>query len=149
MNYTMLCSPENKAQFHYNEFTEGKEIDRIEMVLREGYGFSNDKIKEFERLYLEFAFSNGKRAIGTKIGDNIIEILFIDTNHMICIDSCRNPKQKMMYEYPSLFDTYDLNENYNEYDKENLIAMLIEDAEKGKYKELTEFINDCKGIFEE
>lgn len=149
MNYTMLCSPENKEQFHYNEFTEGKEIDRIEMVLNDGYGFPQNKIKEFERLYLEFAFSNGKRVIGTRMGDNVIEVLFIDTNHMICLDSCRNKKQKMMFEYPSLFDTYDLNKSYNGYDKETLIGMLLEDAEKGNYKELKDFINDCKDILAE
>lgn len=146
MNYTNLCSPDNKEQLHYNEFTEGEEIDRIEIVLKEGYGFPQDKINEFERLYLELSFSNGKRVIGTKIGDNVIEILFIDTNHMICIDSCRNKKQKMMFEYPSLFSTYNLNDNYREYDKEELITMLIDDAEKGNYNDLKKFISDFKDI---
>lgn len=148
MPITMLCSPEYKEQFHYNEFDVEEDINRIEMVLNEGYGFPKDKIQEFERLYLEFSFSNGKRAIGTRIGDNLIEILFIDTNHMVCLESCRNKKQKMMFEYPSLFEIYDLNKDYKEYDKETLFSMLLEDAEKGVYSDLNEFIEDCRDILE-
>ena len=44
-------------------------------ILINGYGTSKKKVDEFEKLYFEFSFFNGKRAIGTKIYDNIFENL--------------------------------------------------------------------------
>lgn len=69
-------SPAVKTQFHYNEFDDNKVIDRIENILIDGYGIPKQKVDEFERLYFEFSFSNGKRAIGTRIYDNIFEIVY-------------------------------------------------------------------------
>lgn len=67
-----------------------------------GYRFPKEKIEEYESKYFEFQISDGKRVICYKI-DNVIFPLFIDCNHMICIESSRNPKAKQGYKYPSSF----------------------------------------------
>ena len=71
-----LFSPNMKTQYHYNEFDDNLIIDRIESILINGYGMPKRKVDEFERMYFEFSFGNGKRVIGTKIYDNIFQILF-------------------------------------------------------------------------
>lgn len=94
-----LLTPNMKKQYHYNEFDNDQIIDRIEYILIEGYGLKREKVDEFERMYFEFSFGNGKRAIGTKIYDNIFQILFIDCNHLVCIDSSRKVKTKLKFTY--------------------------------------------------
>ena len=59
--------PSVKTQFHYNEFKDDDIIDKIEKVLTTGYGMPHEKVREFERMYFEFSFNDGKRAIGTRI----------------------------------------------------------------------------------
>lgn len=140
-------SPAIKTQFHYNEFDDNKVIDRIENILIEGYGLSRRKVDEFERLYFEFSFSNGKRAIGTKIYDNIFEILFIDCNHMVCLESCRTPKIKMKYNCPSYFGRFDKEISITEFNKEELIEMLIESLRSGDYNNIDDFIKDYDDLF--
>lgn len=141
-NIREFFSPAIKVQFHYNEFNSNKIIDRIEEVLMNGYNMPRRKIDEFEKLYFEFSFSNGKRAIGTKSYDNIFEILFVDCNHMICIESCRNYKKKMQYDYPSYFGRFDKAVDVHEFEREELLAMLIDSAKSEAYSSLEKFILD-------
>ena len=110
-------SPSIKTQFHYNEFDDDKIIDRIENILITGYHMPKKKVDEFESMYFEFSFSNGKRAIGTKIYDNIFEILFIDCNHMVCLESSRTPKIKMKYSCNSIFGKVDTARKTEEYER--------------------------------
>ena len=140
-------SPAIKTQFHYNEFDDNKVIDRIENILINGYGISKKKVDEFERLYFEFSFSNGKRAIGTKIYDNIFEILFIDCNHMVCLESCRVPKIKMKYNCPSSFGRFDKEISITEFNKEELLEMLIDSARNGDYNNIDDFVKDYDDLF--
>lgn len=140
-------SPAVKTQFHYNEFDDNKVIDRIENILIDGYGIPKQKVDEFERLYFEFSFSNGKRAIGTRIYDNIFEILFIDCNHMVCLESCRTLKIKMKYNFPSLFGRFDKEVEFSDFNREKLLEMLIDGARKGDYTSVGDFVKDYDDLF--
>ncbi len=138
-----------KTQFHYNEFNDDNIIDRIEGVLINGYGMPREKVDEFERMYFEFAFSNGKRAIGTKIYDNIFEILFLDNNHLICRESSRDVKIKYGFGSPSVFSKVDFAGDFKEYDRKELLNMLIDSAKRGECTSLDEFIKDYDDLFVE
>ncbi len=140
-------SPAIKEQFHYNEFNDDKVIDRIENILINGYVMTRQKVDEFERLYFEFSFSNGKRVIGTRVYDNIFEILFIDYNHMVCLESSRTPKIKMKYSYPSIFGNFDKNVSHEEIDEETKLRLLIELAKKKEYANIDELIKDFDDLF--
>lgn len=141
--------PSVKTHFHYNEFTDNAVIDKIEKVLTDGYKMPRDKVNEFERMYFEFSFNDGKRAIGTRIYDNIFSILFLDPNHLICDGSCRDIKNKMIYSIPGVFqkwknDTLSKQDfNQNEY-----LKMIVDDYKMGKYQNMDEIIEDLKCIIE-
>ena len=130
-----------KKQYHYNEFNDNKIIDRIESILVNGYNMTQEKVDEFERTYFEFAFGNGKRVIGTRIFKNIFQILFIDCNHLVCLNSTRNPKIKSNYAFPSLFQkdmlAVDLIKKSN---REKVFELFIEEAKKGRYETVQELI---------
>lgn len=142
MNSTSFYSQEMKQQLHYNQFCNNEHINMIEKILIEGYGMTKAKVDQFERLYFEFSFSNGKRVISTILCNNVFEILFIDSNHMVCKESCRNLKRKLMYEIPGIFDYTNNIEKFREYDKITLFEMLLEDAKKGLYSSLEDLIAD-------
>lgn len=142
MNGERFYSMNMQTQFHYNEFDDNKVIDRIESILTNGYKMTQTKVNEFERLYFEFSFGNGKRAIGTKIYNNVFEILFLDCNHMVCLESSRNLKIKMLFNFPSIFGVVEDREFQNEFDNNELINILLEDARNGKYNNINDFIMD-------
>lgn len=141
--------PSVKTQFHYNEFTNDNIIDKIEKVLTDGYGMPFDKVKEFERMYFEFSFNDGKRAIGTRIYDNIFSILFLDPNHLICKDSSRNVKSKMSFSIPGVFAKWKSDTlAKEEFNQNEFLKMIIEDYNKGKYASTEDIVNDFKSIIE-
>lgn len=139
--------PSTKRQFHYNEFKGDEVIDKIEKVLIEGYKMTREKVDEFERMYFEFAFIDGKRVIGTKICSNIFSILFLDPNHLICDKSSRYMKNKMLYSIPSVFgrveDDFLSKEDFdiNEY-----LQMLIVDCECGKLSSIEDVAENLRSI---
>ncbi len=146
MNYF----PQNmKKQCHYNEFNDNLIIDRIENILIYGYGMARKKVDEFERMYFEFSFGNGKRAIGTKIYDNIFQILFIDCNHLVCIDSSRNKKIKQKFSCPSIFEKTSNEIVTEQFCSKEIIQMLIDSAREGKYSNIDDFIQDYDDLFVE
>ena len=98
-------------------------------------------------MYFEFSFSNGKRVIGTKIESNVFEILFIDCNHMVCLNSSRFVKNKMKYSCPSLFEKINNEMESTELFGKNLLDMLIDAAKKGEYKNLEDFLKDYDELF--
>ena len=146
-NANQFFSPAIKKQFHYNEFDDNEVIDRIENILINGYHFSREKVDEFERMYFEFSFSNGKRVIGTKLDSNVFEILFIDCNHMVCLNSSRFVKNKMNYSCPSLFEKINNGIESTELFGKDLLYMLIDAAKKGEYKSLEDFLKDYDELF--
>ena len=108
---------------------------------------TRQKVDEFERMYFEFSFSNGKRVIGTKIYENIFQILFIDCNHLICIESSRNVKIKNGYSVQSVFEKVDRNITVKQYDREELLELLIDSARNGAYTNMEDFIKDYDDLF--
>ncbi len=144
-----LFSANIKKQYHYNEFDDNLIIDRIETILINGYGMTRKKVDEFERMYFEFSFGNGKRAIGTKIYDNIFQILFIDCNHLVCIESARNIKLKNGFSYPSVFEKVNNEITIEQFQHEELFQMLIDSAREGAYTNIDDFIQDYDDLFVE
>ena len=142
-----LFSNNLKTQYHYNEFDEKSIIDRIESILISGYGMPKGKVDEFERMYFEFSFGNGKRAIGTKIYNNIFHILFIDCNHLICVESSRNVKLKSSYNVPSCFERFNNEINIEQYERQDLLDMLIDSVREGAYSDIQEFLKDYDDLF--
>ncbi len=110
------------------------------------YTFS--AVSQFERLFFEFSFNNGKRVIGTKIYGNLFEILFIDCNHMICIDSSRVLKMKEGFKVPSAFKMENSSKDVEEYGKTELVEMLVDMGRSGLYGTIEEFIKDFDDLLE-
>ncbi len=141
--------PSVKKQFHYNEFTDNMSIDRIEKVLTEGYKMPYDKIKEFERMYFEFSFNDGKRVIGTRIYDNIFSILFLDPNHLICNESSRNIKNKMIYSIPGAFEKWKNDTlSKQDFNQNEFLKMIVDDYNKGKYTSMEDIVENLKSIID-
>ena len=137
-----LFTANMKKQYHYNEFTDDLIIDRIEDILVKGYKMPKSKIDEFERNYFEFSFGNGRRVIGTKVYDNIFQILFIDCNHLVCIDSSRNVNLKNSFNYPSTFGKVNNEMELKQIEREELLDSLIDSARNGSYSNIKDFVED-------
>lgn len=116
-----------KKQFHFNLLNDKLIVKRIKHILIDCYGFPNKLLLEMKNSFCEFSFSNGKRVIGYLINNNTFGVLFIDNNHLVCIDSSRNVKTKMLFNYPSLFGSYVDNEVSID---DELIRMMFDDAKK-------------------
>ena len=137
-----LFTANMKKQYHYNEFTDDLIIDRIEDILVKGYKMPKSKIDEFERNYFEFSFGNGRRVIGTKVYDNIFQILFIDCNHLVCIESSRNVNLKNSFNYPSTFGKVNDETELKQIEREELLDSLIDSARSGSYVNIKDFVED-------
>lgn len=142
----MLVEPGMKKQFHYNQFTNDKIIDRIEDILINGYKMNEYIVKnQFERTYFEFQFRDGKRVIGTRIENNIFSLLFLDPNHLVCAESSRNIKRKSLYKIPGLFSSK--NEDYkasNTADIKEYLEEAIKEFEKNR--NTTDLLNYIKDV---
>ena len=139
-------TPEMKKQLHYNEFDDNEIIDRIEIILRDGYQFPQAKIDSFERTYLEISFNDGRRIIATRIHNNIIDILFLDNNHLICENSSRNIAKKLKFKIPSVYQSSIDSLSELEISKMDLMEMLIKDVEEGKITDLRDFVENYKEL---
>lgn len=143
-----LFSGKDKKQMRCHPIRDKREVDRINNVLLKGYNFPKQMIENFENDYYEFGLDNGSRVIFVKI-DNIFELLFIDNNHMIYLESSRLLKSKNLFEYPSCFGKIDFSDSYQEYSTDDIIRMMIESYENGEYNKLDDFVNDLKELLEE
>ena len=90
-----------KKQLHLHPI-ENKAANRVSYILREGYGFPERLVDEFENQYYEFASNNGQRVIAIR-HDFVIEPLFLDPNHLVYNNSSKNRQNKLMYKTPSIF----------------------------------------------
>ncbi len=149
LNRTELYSNAYKKQFHLNNIKDNSQIDRIEKVLRDGYGFPDGLIDSFERSYTEFAFGDGKRAITATFYGSLFEFLFLDPNHLICSEFARDIKQKDKYNEKSGFVEWNMDDFES---KEKVIMeyldLLIEDYKDDKIETKEKFIEDYTEIKE-
>lgn len=136
-----LISNEMKKSLRFKEIRDetGEEIERIERVLKK-LGMPSGKIEDFERSYHEFSVNNGMRIICVK-EDNILHLLFIDNNHMICQDSSRFLAQKQLFNVPCVFDS---KYNYSE-DAPSAEEQIFDMAIKGKF----DSVNDLVSFYDE
>ncbi len=117
-----------KDAYHICLIDRPEHIDRIERILEDNYGYPQGKIGEFGKEYFEFQISDGKRVIWHKV-DNVIYPLFIDCNHMVCIDSSRGVKAKMRYNVKSSFSHLDEDElNIEDVEVKDYLRMIIEES---------------------
>lgn len=129
-----------KNKYHFNFFDRDDSIDRIECILENCYGFSPNLIAEFDRNYLEFTFFNGQHVIGILVGKSIIEILFLDVNHLVCDGSSRNIKSKMKYNYPSVFSDWGKYKN----DNINKLDFILECIRDGDITDVKDILEICE-----
>lgn len=135
-----------KNQFRIEPITVKEHIERIERILIDDYGFPQNKIEEFDQQYYEFQISDGKRVIWHMV-DNMICPLFIDCNHMICIDSCRNIKSKMKYNEKSSFCKLTSKElSKKDFDITESIKYIIQECESDEQIEKEDIIDMLKSI---
>jgi len=132
---------------HSHQIENPNEVDIINRVLKDGYNFSAGKIKSFENTYYVIPFGNGQRIICSKV-DNIIELLFIDSNHMVYKDSCRFLKVKECFDYPSCLGKINFSKDYNEYGQTELLKMIVDDYELGNCTDPDEIIENIKYILQ-
>lgn len=148
-----LCANDMKKQYHFNVFDEKTEehkraIDKIEEILIKGYKIPKAKVEEFERLYMEFQFKNGKRVIGTIIEGYIFSILFLDPNHLICESSSRDVNKKKTFFQKGAFEKWSKEDFYN-YDAKELLDEMQVKYENEEYADINDMDNDLKDIIYE
>ncbi len=144
-----LFSPSIKKHFHLNLIEDNKSIDLIEKVLVDGYQLTQEFVDNFERTYIEFSTTNGKRVIASLMYGSLFECLFLDPNHLICPDKTRFFKKKQLFSVKSAFQKWDEEpENLNEPMHKDYIEMVIDDYENNRYsavetiETIKEIIND-------
>ena len=125
----------SKKKLHQNKIDKDETIDSIEKILQEGYGLPKGKVDEFERNYVEFAFSDGKRIIGTFINGSVFAPLFIDNNHLVCIDSSRDVEKKQAYKIKGIFGGWsdDDLKKIRTCDAEEILNYFVDKCKDGDY----------------
>lgn len=125
----LLSNRRLREVYHLNKIDRENHIERIEYVLKNCYNYPQEKIEQFDKEYYEFQISDGKRVFWHRL-DNIICPLFIDCNHMICIDSTRDEKMKMHYCVESSFSHLGERElNAEDMSIVEFLKFIIEDYE--------------------
>lgn len=143
---TLMGAKSIKEACHICLIDRPEHIERIEKILKDSYGYPQGKIEEFGKEYFEFQISDGKRVIWHKV-DNVIYPLFIDCNHMVCIDSSRSVKAKMRYNIKSSFSNLDETElNPEEVEVKDYLRMIIEESSNDVYFEKEDLLELLKDI---
>lgn len=140
-----LVSNEMKKSLRFKEIRDetSNEIDRIEKVLKK-YRMSPSTIEDFERSYHEFSINDGMRVICVK-EDNMLHLLFIDNNHMICQNSARFLALKQLFSVPCIFDAKYNNIKNEQSSKEQIFDMAIA-GDFESIDEMRTFYEDWKKI---
>ena len=123
------------------------QVDLIERVLVDGYGFPQQFVDNFERSYIEFSTKNGKRVIAALMYGTLFECLFLDPNHFICPKKSRNIKFKESFIIPSAFQKWDKEIiDLEEPMLKDYLEMLIEDYENGKFEKIDDAMETLKEV---
>ena len=150
-------SKETKSEFfdygsskkiHQNRIDDNETIDSIEKILQEGYQFPKGKVDEFERNYVEFPFADGKRVIGTFINGSVFAPLFIDNNHLVCINSSRDVGKKKSFRIKSVFNKWNEEDikKLGACDAEDFLKLFVDKCKKGEYSSVEEICREMESL---
>lgn len=91
---------------HFKVLEREASRERITEILVDVYGKSKSAVEELKEgsQFVEFGMTDGCRYIGVIIDYHIIEILYLDPNHLTFANSSFNIPNKMSYTVPSIYD---------------------------------------------
>lgn len=113
---TTIIDKKLEKIMHFKIIDRPESIQRIVEILTDVYENSKTVIDELLEgsQFVEFGITDGCRYIGVIVDYCIIELLYLDPNHLTFVDSRFDIPNKMSYTYPSLYNVKsDKNINYN------------------------------------
>lgn len=131
--------------YHFHSIESEIEIERINHVLKEGYLFNDNLIENFENNYYEFALDSGERVMFVMV-DNLFELLFIDNNHFIYMESSKRVKYKDKFDYPSCLGKINFIQSYEELEIIDIVKLMIKSYDNGEIDDLNEFVSMLKDL---
>lgn len=135
-----------KDVMHFKILDRENSKDRITEILVEVYGKSPTAVEELKEgsQFVEFGMSDGCRYIGVIIDYHIIEILYLDPNHLTFVNYKFNIQNKMSYTVPSIYNLKSdkhLNSKTSSFDLDvDINAELSKKYEIEKEKEAIEIV---------
>lgn len=111
------------------------------------YNLDNEKpqilFKYFH--YYEFALDSGERVMFVMV-DNLFELLFIDNNHFIYMESSKRVKYKDKFDYPSCLGKINFIQSYEELEIIDIVKLMIKSYDNGEIDDLNEFVSMLKDL---
>lgn len=103
---TTIIDKKLENVMHFKILERESSRERITEILVDVYGKSQNAIEELKEgsNFLEFGMTDGCRYIGILIDYHIIELLYLDPNHLTFADYKFDIPSKMSYTTPSIYD---------------------------------------------
>lgn len=103
---TTIIDNKLKDVMHFKILEREDSKNRITEILVEVYGKSPKAVEELKEgsQFVEFGMTDGCRYIGVIIDYHIIEILYLDPNHLTFVNYKFNIPNKMSYTVPSMYN---------------------------------------------
>ncbi|MGN0974150.1 MAG: hypothetical protein ACI4OT_05345 [Bacilli bacterium] len=143
---TTIIDNKLKDVMHFKILEREESKNRITEILVEVYGKSPKAVEELKEgsQFVEFGMTDGCRYIGVIIDYHIIEILYLDPNHLTFVNNKFNIPNKMSYTVPSMYnlksDKY-LNSNTSSFKFDvDINTELAQKYELEKEKEALEIV---------
>lgn len=106
-NYkTTIIDKKLEAVMHFKLLEKDDSIERIHMILTEVFSKSENVVNQLMEgsQFVEFGMTDGCRYIGVLIDYHIIEILYLDPNHLTFPDYKFDVANKMSYTVPAIYN---------------------------------------------
>ena len=102
---TIIDSKLNKTM-HFKILEREESRERITEILVDVYGNSKKAVEELKEgsQFVEFGLTGGCRYIGVIIDYHIIEMLYLDPNHLTFVDYKFDVSSKMSYTVPPIYN---------------------------------------------
>ena len=103
---TTIIDNKLKDVMHFKILEREDSKNRITEILVDVYGKSSSSVEELKEgsQFVEFGMTDGCRYIGVIIDYHIIEILYLDPNHLTFVNYKFNIPNKMSYTIPSMYN---------------------------------------------
>lgn len=103
---TTIIEKKLEKVMHFKIIDRPESIERVTGILTDVYKNSKNVIDELLEgsQFVEFGMTDGCRYIGVIVDYCIIELLYLDPNHLTFADNRFDIPSKMSYTYPSLYD---------------------------------------------